>query len=164
MISISAWALVVVVTVSTIFAVRLSQCLPAYRRRRRDRHRPHTQSSTTLSTMVVFGSGGHTAEMLKMIRALSTKQYGPFYFILAQTDGTSKGSIDAARLPFAVTASIFTIFRSREVHQGWVLTFFTTLYSLFQSFLLVARLRPDVLLVNGPGKNSSSIYPPTRNN
>lgn len=151
MISISAWSLVVVVTLSTIFAVRLTQCLPAYRRRQRGRHRSHMQSSTTLSTMIVFGSGGHTAEMLKMIRALSTKQYGPFYFVLAQTDTTSKGSIDAARLPFVDAASIFTIFRSREVHQGWVLTLFTTLYSLFQSFFLVVRLRPDVLLVNGPG-------------
>jgi beta-1,4-N-acetylglucosaminyltransferase len=102
--------------------------------------------------MVVFGSGGHTAEMIKMIQALSSELFGPFFFVLAASDSTSMGSIEAAKLSYANSVSVHKIFRSREVHQSWLLTVFTTAWSLCQSCFLVATLRPDVLLANGPGK------------
>jgi beta-1,4-N-acetylglucosaminyltransferase len=101
--------------------------------------------------MVVYGSGGHTAEMLVMISRLSETLYRKFYFILAESDRTSQGSIHCAGLPFTHTAEWYTIKRSREVHQHWFSSIFSVTYSLAQSFFLVARLRPDVLLVNGPG-------------
>ena len=36
----------------------------------------------------------------------------------------------------------FTVYRSREVKQSWVTTFFTTLYATVQALFLVGRLRP----------------------
>jgi len=43
------------------------------------------------------------------------------------------------------------IMRSREVKQSWSTTVFTTIYSCLQSLHLVFIIRPQVLVVNGPG-------------
>ena len=134
----------------TVLALRLSVCLPVFRRKTGRRISKGSIAKT--KTMVVFGSGGHTAEMIKMIQALSSELFGPFFFVLAASDSTSMGSIEAAKLSYANSVSVHKIFRSREVHQSWLLTVFTTAWSLCQSCFLVATLRPDVLLANGPGK------------
>ena len=36
-----------------------------------------------VSTMIVFGSGGHTSEMLLLIEKLSLDKYGPLHFLLS---------------------------------------------------------------------------------
>ena len=41
--------------------------------------------------------------------------------------------------------------RARAVGQRWLTTPFTTLYSILSSFFLVARLRPELIICNGPG-------------
>lgn len=43
----------------------------------------HPVVTPPLSCMVIFGSGGHTTEMLRMIQHLSPSKYSPIYFILA---------------------------------------------------------------------------------
>ena len=101
--------------------------------------------------MVVFGSGGHTAEMIRMIRCLKDNKYAPFYFITGQTDMTTHDSVIAARLPFIHHARWFTVPRSREVKQSWLSTIFTTLFSCIHSFVIVFSTRPELVLVNGPG-------------
>merc|ERR1712154_410673 len=37
------------------------------------------------------------------------------------------------------------------VHQSWISTIFTTLYSFIESFTWVLTLSPDVIISNGPG-------------
>jgi beta-1,4-N-acetylglucosaminyltransferase len=63
--------------------------------------------------------------------------------------GTTKdGTVSPdSRNPF----QICRIPRSRHVHQSWVSTPFTTLYSLALCFQLVWRENPDVIVCNGPG-------------
>lgn len=46
-----------------------------------------------LSLMAVLGSGGHTAEMLKMVKALKQDKYSPKYFVQASTDKMSTQKI-----------------------------------------------------------------------
>ncbi|XP_024607074.1 UDP-N-acetylglucosamine transferase subunit ALG14 homolog isoform X2 [Neophocaena asiaeorientalis asiaeorientalis] len=46
---------------------------------------------------------------------------------------------------------IHRIPRSREVQQSWLSTVLTTLYSMWLSFPLTHRLKPDLVLCNGPG-------------
>jgi hypothetical protein len=41
-------------------------------------------------TLIVLGSGGHTTEMLKLIKRLSTQKYAPISFVVAATDHTSQ--------------------------------------------------------------------------
>lgn len=38
-----------------------------------------------------------------------------------------------------------------QVKQSWVSTVFTTLMSIVQAFGMVLKIRPDVLICNGPG-------------
>ena len=42
-----------------------------------------------LRTTIVLGSGGHTAEMFALLRALSPRRYAPRHYIIADTDTTS---------------------------------------------------------------------------
>lgn len=44
-----------------------------------------------------------------------------------------------------------TVPRSRAVGQSWLTTPFTTLHALGASLWLVLRLRPDLVVCNGPG-------------
>ena len=101
----------VFVVVTTILAMRLSICLPMFNfksKSNRKRRKP-------LSTMIVFGSGGHTAEMIKLIRNLSSLYYSPFYFVVAQSDISSLNSVNSAKLSFISNSKWFKIYRSREV-------------------------------------------------
>jgi beta-1,4-N-acetylglucosaminyltransferase len=59
----------------------------------------------------------------------------------------------------AVLAQLYTgnvewirIFRSREVKQSWISTVPSTLLALIQSVAVVARVQPELILSNGPGR------------
>jgi beta-1,4-N-acetylglucosaminyltransferase len=43
------------------------------------------------------------------------------------------------------------IHRSREVKQSWITTIFSTIHSLYDSFILISYLQPSLILCNGPG-------------
>lgn len=104
-------------------------------------------------TLVVLGSGGHTSEMLHMIRQLDASNYHPMIFVVASTDHTSLERLKAT-MPSNFQKSnnqIYTIPRSREVGQSYLTSLFTTIYALFHAMGLVIRIRPQLLLCNGPG-------------
>ena len=46
---------------------------------------------------------------------------------------------------------IIRIPRSRHVHQSWLTTPFTTIYSFFISLVVVWTTSPDLIVANGPG-------------
>eukprot|EP01041_Mallomonas_annulata_P007681 gene7681-15725_t len=108
--------------------------------------------STTVSIMIIFGSGGHTSEMLKLIAGFEEKRYSPAYFVLAQSDITSMDKIKNTeqQLPFK-QPQFLRISRSREVKQSWLSSFFTTLLALFESIGLILKYKPQLILCNGPG-------------
>ncbi|XP_053447414.1 UDP-N-acetylglucosamine transferase subunit ALG14 homolog [Nycticebus coucang] len=115
-------------------------------------------SRQSVSLLVVAGSGGHTTEILRLLEYLSSA-YSPRHYVIADTDKMSTNKINgfelyqAERNPSNATTEyyIHRIPRSREVRQSWLSAVFTTLRSMLVSFPLTLRLKPDVVLCNGPG-------------
>ncbi|OWZ13859.1 UDP-N-acetylglucosamine transferase subunit ALG14 [Phytophthora megakarya] len=100
--------------------------------------------------MAVLGSGGHTTELLKLMKRLKRDVYTPITFVVAETDKTSQTRTELDWEP-TEKDSFAVIPRSREVGQSWSSTVWTTLRS-FQSCLgLVYNRRPQLVLCNGPG-------------
>lgn len=136
-----------VVLLMHVLVVRLSLCLPCFRRkvrRRVDRIHP-------INTAIVFGSGGHTTEMAMLLQYVSIHQYRPIHCILAASDTTSLSRLQGVQV--LSEARWHTIHRSREVKQSWVSTVFTSLYSLMEALILMYSIKPELILCNGPGNN-----------
>mmetsp|Transcript_32863 Transcript_32863/g.71721 ORF Transcript_32863/g.71721 Transcript_32863/m.71721 type:complete len:222 (-) Transcript_32863:15-680(-) len=107
-------------------------------------------SELPLRTLVVLGSGGHTMEMLGLLKDIDQTRYR-CDFILADTDSTSLKKVAAARPDLAEPCRFHTVPRSREVGQSWLSSAVSTAKSLLACLGLVWRLQPQVLLINGPG-------------
>ncbi|KAK2859285.1 hypothetical protein Q5P01_003905 [Channa striata] len=106
-----------------------------------------------IAVLVVAGSGGHTTEILRLMECLSTA-YTPRHYVIAETDKMSEEKICTFESSKQHSDSQFTICRiprSREVHQSWSSTVVSSLNALWYSLPLVFRLRPDMVLCNGPG-------------
>ncbi|KAJ8778983.1 hypothetical protein J1605_013217 [Eschrichtius robustus] len=105
----------------------------------------------SLSLLVVAGSGGHTIEILRLLENLSDA-YSPRHYIIADTDEMSARKINSFEVNRADRNSsatfpeyyIHRIPRSREVQQSWLSTVLTTLYSVWLSFPLTHRVKPDL--------------------
>ena len=142
----------ILITFLTIFVIRLSICLPDYRRRRK------LPEDADCPTLIVFGSGGHTTEMLKLIKNLNFERYLPMTFILAQTDVHSEGKIRSSKFkyidPNNNSDKIEWIYipRSREVKQSFTTSIFTTIWAFVHSFILVLVRKPAIIICNGPGE------------
>ena len=121
-----------------------------------------------LRTLVVLGSGGHTAEMFALLRALPPSRYAPRSYVLADTDSTSAAKVDAheaaigarlaqdetvddAALELLSDHALVRVPRSREVGQSFVTSAFTTARATIHAVGLVWREAPDVVVTNGPG-------------
>ncbi|XP_044032420.1 UDP-N-acetylglucosamine transferase subunit ALG14 homolog isoform X2 [Siniperca chuatsi] len=101
-----------------------------------------------VAVLVVAGSGGHTAEILRLMECLSAA-YTPRHYVIADTDRMSEEKICNFESPKRLSNSVsqFTICRiprSREVHQSWSFSVISTLNALWYSLPLVFRLRPDM--------------------
>ena len=134
--------------------------------------------SEPAKTMVVLGSGGHTTEMLQLIKNLDPKFYTPFVVVVASTDTTSISRVEAYPHPLPINigrnipkdqdvknktktedppspplppSKVYKIPRSREVGQSYSSSVGTTLYSFIFAMRMVMIERPDLILINGPG-------------
>lgn len=115
--------------------------------------RPGTRGP--VAVLVVAGSGGHTSEILRLMECLSPA-YAPRHYVIADSDRMSQEKIFAFETSRQQSNSepqftISQIPRSREVHQSWSSTVVSTVNALRYSLPLVFRLRPDMVLCNGPG-------------
>uniref|UniRef100_A0A3Q2FQI7 UDP-N-acetylglucosamine transferase subunit ALG14 n=1 Tax=Cyprinodon variegatus TaxID=28743 RepID=A0A3Q2FQI7_CYPVA len=115
------------------------------------------QSTDPLSCPSVCPPGGHTTEILRLMDSLSSV-YTPRHYVIADTDRMSEDKIvsfesSRGRAPsdLQVHFSIHRVPRSREVHQSWSSSAVSTLNALRFCLPLVFRLRPDMVLCNGPG-------------
>ena len=113
------------------------------RRRKRDEK---------IKTLVVLGSGGHTAELLRLIADFDFDRYGPLTLVTAATDTTSRAKAER-ELPQAAlsTARWAAIPRAREVGQSFGSSVPSTLRALFACVHLIWTAAPELVLVNGPG-------------
>uniref|UniRef100_A0A182M490 UDP-N-acetylglucosamine transferase subunit ALG14 n=1 Tax=Anopheles culicifacies TaxID=139723 RepID=A0A182M490_9DIPT len=112
--------------------------------------------TTPARTMVVMGSGGHTAEMLRIVERLDCQRYSPRQYVIASTDKTSVVKVIESEIrrepdPEKQTYEIITIPRSRDVHQSYVSSIATTVFALINCVPLVLKARPELILTNGPG-------------
>lgn len=116
-----------------------------------------TTSPQPLSTLIVLGSGGHTAEMLNLLSVLHTDRFTPRFYIAAVTDNMS---LQKARLfensfidkrEVVENAQFMQIYRSREVAQSYLTSVGTTLMAIAHALWLMIKIRPQVILCNGPG-------------
>ncbi len=104
-----------------------------------------------VKTLIVLGSGGHTAEMLSLMHTLDLSQYHPRIYVSANTDVGVNSSIEKAK-KFEKDHNqnesnyvTYTIPRSREVGQSWISTIWTTLNALRASFVLIWQVKPDLV-------------------
>jgi beta-1,4-N-acetylglucosaminyltransferase len=149
----------ILLALTTLLALRTWWVLASLRKEEKNHHDAMTPSSPPphrnnnnnkpLKTLVVLGSGGHTTEMLHLIKNLNADHYAPLIYVVATTDKTSRRRVDAfgGRAP----DRIYEIPRSREVGQSYLSSILTTLYSFVHAVVLVVRVRPDLVLTNGPG-------------
>ena len=112
-------------------------------------HLSPSTSSKPLKTLVVLGSGGHTTEMLDLIKNLNPDRYGPMVLVVANTDTTSLQRVQAYPHPlpiqnketllecFGSQQQVYRIPRSREVGQPYASSIFTTLRSFLFAIWLV---------------------------
>nr|XP_061811593.1 UDP-N-acetylglucosamine transferase subunit ALG14 homolog [Nerophis lumbriciformis] len=107
-----------------------------------------------ITLLVVAGSGGHTTEILRLMKSLSGA-YTPRLYVIADTDRMSEERIRAFEKSRLLDSdpqfTIHRITRSREVHQSWSSSVLSTLNAQFHAIPLIFRVRPDMVLCNGPG-------------
>ncbi|KAL5724317.1 N-acetylglucosaminyldiphosphodolichol N-acetylglucosaminyltransferase [Ranunculus cassubicifolius] len=113
-----------------------------------------------LSTLIILGSGGHTAEMLNLLSILHKDRFTPRVYIAAATDKMSlekarvmeTSLVDQTDADKATKAPQFMqIYRSREVGQSYLTSVGTTIFAILHALLLMIQVRPQVILCNGPG-------------
>ena len=106
------------------------------------------------SIMIILGSGGHTGEILLMIQKLDFNKFSSCYFVSSHNDKNSENKAKES-IPidkYKNTKFIFLkIYRSRNVGQSFISSIPTTLYALFQSFFILIKYRPNMVVTNGPG-------------
>ncbi|KAK8944527.1 hypothetical protein KSP39_PZI008584 [Platanthera zijinensis] len=124
--------------------------------------RPLRPMPKHLSTLIVLGSGGHTAEMLRLVNVLQKDRFVPRFYIAAGTDNMSLqkarvledsllenkgiGNKDIEKLAY-----FEQIYRSREVGQSYITSIYTTILAIVHALWLMLKFRPEVIICNGPG-------------
>ncbi|PIA32569.1 hypothetical protein AQUCO_04400042v1 [Aquilegia coerulea] len=113
-----------------------------------------------VSTLIVLGSGGHTAEMLNLVSILKKERFTPRFYVAASTDNMSlqksrvleTSLVDQSDNEKVTKATQFMqIYRSREVGQSYLTSVSTTLIAICHALLLMIKIRPQVIICNGPG-------------
>ena len=99
----------------------------------------------------MLGSGGHTTEMIKMLRSLDREVYKPRLYFIAETDHFSEQKIRELESEDDDSYQVVRIPRSREVGQSYVSSVVTTLVSSLHCLLPLLEHQPQLVLVNGPG-------------
>ncbi|KAL5099935.1 hypothetical protein RYX36_004262 [Vicia faba] len=117
------------------------------------------RASKPVSTLIILGSGGHTAEMLNLLAVLQKDRFNPRFYIAAATDNMSlqkamlleNSLASESGTDVANTAQFMKIYRSREVGQSYITSVWTTLIAIVHALWLMIKIRPEVILCNGPG-------------
>ncbi|KAJ1526077.1 hypothetical protein ONE63_009242 [Megalurothrips usitatus] len=119
---------------------------------------PKQPKDKSMNTMIVIGSGGHTTEMLRLVKAMTPSLYCPRTYVMASSDATSEFKVHVLEEHLATKASrkyrkysIFKIPRSRDVGQSFFTSAFSTLYSFLRCVPMMLQTRPELVLCNGPG-------------
>lgn len=113
----------------------------------------------SVRTLIVLGSGGHTAEMIAIVNELNKRKYSPRFYVLADTDKHSEtkalnveSMVESQSTAGPESAfQILRVKRSREVKQSFLSAISTTLQSIWHCIPMIYKLHPGLILCNGPG-------------
>ncbi|XP_076655047.1 ALG14, UDP-N-acetylglucosaminyltransferase subunit [Halictus rubicundus] len=112
--------------------------------------RTQITSVDRVKTLIILGSGGHTAEMIRILSYLDFKNYSPRTYVHADTDMMSVEKVKELEKD-NTDYRIIKIRRSREIRQSYYTSIYTTLCATLESIPLLWTERPHLLLCNGPG-------------
>jgi beta-1,4-N-acetylglucosaminyltransferase len=108
---------------------------------------------TDKSIMIVLGSGGHTGELILMIKKLDLIKFNKIFFVYSHNDTSSankiKENIDVEKHKQKI--QYFQIYRSRNVGQSFKSSIITTIISFIHSAMIICKTRPNIIVTNGPG-------------
>ncbi|XP_077235209.1 UDP-N-acetylglucosamine transferase subunit ALG14-like protein [Tasmannia lanceolata] len=119
-----------------------------------------TSSPQPVRTLIILGSGGHTAEMLNLINVLQKDRFTPRFYVAAATDSMSLQKaqlLEESLIPqtgaekMIKVDQFLQIYRSREVGQSYLTSIWTTLIAMVHALWLTFKIRPQVIVCNGPG-------------
>ncbi|XP_011645223.1 UDP-N-acetylglucosamine transferase subunit ALG14 homolog [Pogonomyrmex barbatus] len=108
------------------------------------------EKSCPAKTMIILGSGGHTAEMLRIVKHMNIKNYTPRIYVHAQTDKLSAEKVKNLE-DSNKDYKIVEIYRSREVQQSYFTSIWTTMFATLNCFPIIWKENPELILCNGPG-------------
>ena len=109
--------------------------------------------------MVVLGSGGHTSEMLLLLKRLDIKKFKKVVFVYSNGDITSLNRTIINFQNQNCSNLVFKqITRSRKVGQDKISSIFTTMMTFIESMCLVLYYAPNLVVSNGPGNSVPVCY------
>lgn len=108
--------------------------------------------------MVLFGSGGHSAEMLMLIRnanlakKLETKLVNRLICVVSEDDELIREKLNHEfdRCKQKQMLEFVSLTRGRKVGQSYFTSIWTTLIGLLHSINLILTQKPKLCLTNGP--------------
>ena len=135
-----------------IFLIPLVRCVYLIVNQKNRCFLAHSKKSN-YKTLIVIGSGGHTTEILRIVKHLDAVKFTPRIYVVAESDDKSKTKIHDTEESFSKKGEyrIVKIPRSRKVHQSYISSVFTTLYAILYSIPIIFLHNPDLVLCNGPG-------------
>ncbi|KAL7752754.1 hypothetical protein RI367_001756 [Sorochytrium milnesiophthora] len=108
--------------------------------------------------MAVFGSGGHTMELLQLVDTLTLSDFSARVYVVGADDSISVARahrFESTHVTASTRYTICVVPRARKVGQSWLTTPLTTLQALAASVYAVLRHRPSIawlqIVCNGPG-------------
>ena len=104
-------------------------------------------NSGPIRLLLVLGSGGHTAELLSIVRSLDLERKFDATFVIGHEDELSEKKLKASGLLYSKTLRVQ---RARRVGQAYASSVWTTMITLFQALLFCYQIRPQLLICNGP--------------
>jgi len=100
-----------------------------------------------VKVLVVLGEGGHTKEMVTLVEMLGDDlEYG---YIMVDDDQVSEAKL-ARDGTCGRRGPVFRVMRPRDKEHYLVRDAMRTLFSAWQSWSVLRRFRPDVVLTSGP--------------
>lgn len=95
-----------------------------------------------MKLMIILGGGGHTEQMLKLVRTLGKKF--EYIYIITNDDKVSEKRIE-------IEGKIREVKKAVMPYRSILTIFFTMAINFFQSFLIFLKERPDAIISSGPG-------------
>ncbi|XP_065214271.1 UDP-N-acetylglucosamine transferase subunit ALG14 homolog [Planococcus citri] len=135
-----------------VFVILLARCIYLILDRKNRCISAHDEK-TKCKTLIVIGSGGHTTEIVRIVKRLNPTIFTPRIYVVAESDDKSNVKIHETEGIFSSKGEyrIVKIPRSRKVHQSYISSVFTTLYAILYSIPVVLLHKPELILCNGPG-------------